>query len=193
MDGVGRYQQGRWSRYSVESGDLPSNEARMLKRALDADGSMALWLGMQYGHLLRVREGPRFEPVDTPWDKLSGETPMDVLGRVFEHRYEMWVATRQSGIYRWRDSRWTPFRARGVVDQWRMNQLLEQVDDEGRSWLWATSNQGLARYDGREWTLLGHEIGLSDVDLIGISMMDDAQGRPVLPARAAENCRRSIR
>ena len=180
MDGVGRYQQGRWSRYSVESGDLPSNEARMLKRALDADGSMALWLGMQYGHLLRVREGPRFEPVDTPWDKLSGETPMDVLGRVFEHRYEMWVATRQSGIYRWRDSRWTPFRARGVVDQWRMNQLLEQVDDEGRSWLWATSNQGLARYDGREWTLLGHDIGLSDVDLIGISMMDDAQGRPVL-------------
>src|SRR5262249_11345772 len=110
----------------------------------------------------------------------NGQAVMDVLSRAAGGHNELWVATRQSGIWRWRDGVWTAFRPDNAVGQWRTTRVLEQIDGDGRAWLWVTSNQGLARFDGTAWLLLGREPGLPDVTLAGMTLMPDAAGRPVL-------------
>src|SRR5439155_20595453 len=133
----------------------------------DESGGSSLWIGLTGGELVRVHEDSpgafRFERIVTPWPKGAGQAVMDLLARTEGGRYERWVATRQSGIWRFRDGRWTEFRALAAVGQWRVFKLLQQVDGTGRSWLWATSNQGLARWDGAAWTLVGAGDGLPDV------------------------------
>jgi diguanylate cyclase (GGDEF)-like protein len=141
---------------------------------------MALWVGQRGGHLLRVRDGPKFEQVATPWEKTEGEAVMDILGRVVDGRSERWIATRQSGVWRWRQGAWTSFRPDDAVGQWRTVHLLEQTDSEGRSWLWATSNQGLSRFNGAQWVLLGRGDGLPEVWLTGMTLIPDDAGHPVL-------------
>ncbi len=177
-DGLGLYEDGHWRRFSPADGTLPDTDVRTIVRVPDTDGSDTLMVGMRYGHLARVRPGPRFDTVPVPWEHHAGQAVMDILGRRVDGRLERWFATRQSGIYRWRDGEWTAFRPEGTVGQWRTVRLLEQVDAHGTSWLWATSNQGLARYDGKKWTLL--TAGLPDTDLRGITLLPDAHGRAIL-------------
>lgn len=178
--GLGLYEQGRWRYFTQESGDLPTSSVRMIAAVDDADGRRARWLGLRYGHLLRVREGPTFEPVQVPWKIDPAEAVLDTLARRADGRYEQWFATRLSGVHRLRDGVWTPFRAAGVVDRWRVNRLIEQTAADGRSWLWAVTNQGLARYDGMAWVLVDRQAGLVDTNMTGGSLIADAQQRPVL-------------
>jgi diguanylate cyclase (GGDEF)-like protein len=179
-EGIGLFEQGKWRTFSRANGALPSAGVRMIAAAADERGKRTLWAGLSYGHLLRVREGPVFEPMEVPWEKRPGEAVLDVLAREEYGRYEQWFGTRQSGIYRRRDNRWTAFRPDNVVGQWRIDKLVEQIDAAGHSWLWATTNQGLARFDGVRWTLLGRDAGLPDVDLIGANLIDDAGHRSIL-------------
>src|SRR5262249_37030338 len=143
-DGLGLYEHGRWRTFTQADGSLPDTDVRSIRRVPGDDGQPALWIGQRNGYLLRVRDGPRFETVATPWPKQIGEAVMDILGRVVDGHAERWIATRQSGIWRWRDGAWTAFRPADAVGQWRTVRVLEQVDGDGRSWLWASSNQGLA-------------------------------------------------
>lgn len=179
-DGLGLFEQGHWRYFTQANGSLPDADVRMIKRAADDRGEPALWVGQRYGYLSRLRDGPRFEPVATPWVRHTGEAVLDTLSRTIDGHHEQWFATRQSGIYRRRDQLWTAFRPDRAVGQWRTVKLAEQIDSHDRSWLWATSNQGLARFDGERWTLLGRDAGLPDVELIGLNLMADAQGRPLL-------------
>jgi diguanylate cyclase (GGDEF)-like protein len=179
-DGLGLYEHGHWRQFSQANGALPDSDVRMVRRAIDDDGQSTLWIGQRNGYLLRARDGPKFESIDVPWEHHPGQAVMDIIGRTVGGHIERWVATRQSGIYRWRDGAWTAFRADEAVGQWRITSLLEQVDAAGRSWLWATTNQGLARFDTQRWTLIGLRAGLPDLQLSGISLIPDADGRPVL-------------
>ena len=179
-DGLGLFERGHWRYFTPADGSLPDTDVRMIKRAADDHGEPALWVGERYGYLLRVREGPRFEPIATPWERHVGEAVLDTLSRNIDGHNEQWFATRQSGIYRKRDETWTAFRPESAVGQWRTVKLAEQIDARGRSWLWATSNQGLALFDGERWTLFAHDAGLPDVELIGLTLMPDKQGRPIL-------------
>ena len=176
-DGLGLYEDGHWREFSQSNRFLPEVDARLIKRAPDDNGQSALWLGQRNGFLLRVREGPSFELIATPWEQHPGQAVMDVIGRKVNGMWERWFATRQSGLYRSRGGVWTQFRPAGVVGQWRAVRLLEQIDAAGGSWLWATSNQGLARFDGEQWTLV---TGLPDSELSGLSLIPDDHGRPIL-------------
>ncbi len=178
-DGLGLFEQGHWRYFTPADGALPDIDARMIKRAADGNGEPALWVGERYGYLLRVREGPRFERVDTPWERNAGDAVLDILSRTIDGHHEQWFALRQSGIYRKRDEAWKAFRPENAVGQWRTVKLAEQIDTHGRSWLWATSNQGLARFDGEGWSLLGPDAGLPDVELIGLNLIPDKRGRPI--------------
>ena len=178
--GLGLYERGRWRYFTQESGDLPTSSVRMIAAVDAADGRRARWLGLRYGHLLRIDEGPAFTPVTVPWKADPAEAVLDTLARKADGHYEQWFATRLSGIHRLRDGVWTPFRPAYVVDRWRVNRLLEQIDAGGRSWLWAITNQGLARYDGAAWTLVDREAGLVDSNMTGGSLIVDAQRQPVL-------------
>jgi len=179
-DGIGLFENGRWQVFNEAEGSLPGSNARLLVRAPDESGRLVLWTSLQPGELLKVHEGPRFERVPTPWPKESGQHVMDLLSRTFGGKREIWVGTRMSGVYRYREGRWTPFDAPGVAGQWRIMKLVEQTGPGGRPWLWATTNHGLARFDGHAWTLFGVQAGLPDVSLLGLSLIPDQAGRPVL-------------
>lgn len=110
QDGLGLYEKGRWRTFSRASGDLHESDVMSIRRVCDQKGGHELWLGISGGSLLRVREGPRFEPLPRPWSDRPGETAMDILARTVDGTYERWVGTRLSGMYRWREGRGTGFQ-----------------------------------------------------------------------------------
>ncbi len=182
--GLGLYEDGRWRTFNAANSGLPLSEVRVVKRTPDETGRAALWVAGDGGELFRVNdEAPRltrFKAVSTPWPKQVNESVMDVMARTVDGHYERWVATRQAGIFRWRAGRWTAFRPEAAVGLWRVVKLVEQVGRDGRSWLWATTNQGLARFDGAQWSLLGLAAGLPDAELLDLSLLPDRDGRAVL-------------
>lgn len=179
-DGVGLYERGRWRTFNATNSAMPTSDSRMIKPATDDHGVPTLWLGLMYGHLMRIRDGPVFEAVETPWPHEIGEAPLDVLGRTVDGQHEFWVATRQSGVFRERGGQWTSMRPPGVLGTWRALSLVEQLDHAGHSWLWSSTNRGLARFDGENAVLLEREIGLPSVDLLSLTLLSDSQGRQIL-------------
>lgn len=179
-DGIGLFEDGHWRQFTAAHGDLPAPSVSMLAVTTGADGTRTRWAGLRGGELLRIDDGPVFQQQHTPWPKSNGEAVLDTLIRTDAGHEEQWFAMRQSGLYRLRDGQWKAFSAAGVRGQWRVVKLLEQITGDGRSWLWATTNEGLARFDGTQWTLFGHAAGLPDTKLIGLNLMRDAAGHPVL-------------
>lgn len=180
-EGLGLYQAGRWQRFSADSGHLPSNGISMIRSLPDATGAgRTLWLGTWGGDLLRIDEGPRFDRMATPWPKLNGQSVQDVLSRTVDGHDELWAGTRLSGAWRLRDGRWMEMRAPGIDGQWRVSQMVEQRDRTGHAWLWAATDRGLARFDGRAWTLFDRSTGFPDDQLSGLRLYPDARGRPIL-------------
>jgi len=179
-DGLAVYDHGEWRRFNKANGALPDASVRLIAVTTSADGRRQRWVGLNHGFVLRMRDGPVFETLDTPWPQHDGEAVLDTLVRQVDGRDEQWFVLRQSGIYRLRDGRWTAFRPDAVRGQWRVGAVREQIDASGRSWLWAVSDQGLARFDGEQWHLFGREIGLADANLLGASLIRDAAGRPIL-------------
>jgi diguanylate cyclase (GGDEF)-like protein len=168
-DGLGLYEDGKWRTFSAALGNFPSNDLRMIKRAVDLHGDSALWAGTEPGYLVRVDEGPRFTKIATPWPLGPGQAVLDIIARMQDGQRELWIATRKSGVYRWRGNEWTAFRADGVEGEWRVYSFAQQIDTAGRSWLWAGTNQGLARFDGSTWELLRQVPGLGAGAYFGVS------------------------
>jgi diguanylate cyclase (GGDEF)-like protein len=183
-DGLGLYAHGRWRYFTEASGALPAASVSMVAVTTGQAGKRTHWIGLRGGDLLQANlrgdDSLTFEPQKTPWPKTSGQAVMDTLVRNVDGHDEQWVATRQTGVYRWRDGRWTAFRPDAARGQWAVIKLQEQLDASGRSWLWASTNQGLARFDGQQWKLFGQGDGLLDPHLSGLSLIDDARGHPVL-------------
>jgi diguanylate cyclase (GGDEF)-like protein len=178
-DGIGLYEAGRWRQFTPANAGLPDTDARFVKRVVDAHGTPELWAGMRRGHLVRVREGPVFDEVKTPWPKPTGQAVMDTLSREWEGHHEQWFATRL-GIYRLRENVWKAYRPSGATGDLEVPRLCEQIDAQGRSWLWATTSEGLARFDGGEWKLFGADIGLADLELKGLTAIQSPAARTIL-------------
>lgn len=179
-DGLALYEQGRWRNYTSADGVLPDPSVSVIASARSTDDHLARWVGLRGGDLLLMQDDSHFEVQNGPWPKVSSQSLTDVLERTYDGQEELWVAARQGGVYRRREGAWTAFNPPGVTGMWSATKLVEQVDATGRSWLWATTNQGLARFDGSTWTFFGHSAGLPDAMLLGLSLIPDAQGHAVL-------------
>lgn len=179
-DGLGLYQHGHWRYYDKTRDGLSLADISMIVRADNAAGQPTVWIGSGPGQLLQASEEPDFTLLTTPWPHQAGQRLNKMLSRRIDGKVEQWFATDMSGVYRLRDGQWSAYRPHGVVGDWSVQDLLAQTNAYGRHWLWATSNQGLARFDGTQWVLLGREIGLPGVDLLGIRLIPDARGRPIL-------------
>lgn len=179
-DGVGIYEKGHWRYFTAANGALPAPSVSMIAVTTGSDGKRTHWVGLRGGDLLRVDDGPTFRRQQTPWPKVGGEAVLDTLTREVNGHQERWVATSQSGVYRWRDGRWTALRPNGIKGQWRVVRMQNQRDADGQDWLWASTNQGLARFDGSQWTLFGRNLGLTDTNLLGLNLIRDVRGQPVL-------------
>ncbi|SFL14216.1 ligand-binding sensor domain-containing diguanylate cyclase [Rhodanobacter glycinis] len=176
-DGLGLYTRGRWRYFRKVGGDSVVN---MIAHADDWQGQPTVWLGTGAGHLWRVDDTLHFKPVATPWPHPPGQSVNAMLSRRIGGQTEQWFATDASGIYRLREGVWTAFRPKSAHGRWEVVKLLAQTTPDGHAWLWATSNQGLARFDGTQWMLLGRDIGLPGTDLLGMRLIPDAQGKPIL-------------
>ena len=180
-EGLGLYEDGRWRRFSADSGHLPTDSISMIRSIPEeAGGGRTLWLGTWGGDLLRIGDGPTFTRLPTPWPKLTGQSVLDILQRKVDGRDELWVGTRLSGAWRQRDGRWEAMPAPGIDGQWRVSRIIEQRDRNGRDWLWASTDSGLARFDGEAWTLFDSRTGFPDDQLAGLRLYPDADGRPIL-------------
>jgi len=189
-DGLGLLQNGRWRYFNANNGYLPHANVRSVQRVADESGALRLFIGVGEGELLRVQEASdispfdpsafQFERLQTPWPKGPGHAVMQVLSREFAGKPEMWVATRLSGIYRLRGGQWTAMQATGVANPWTIVRIAEQILPNGESWLWATTNQGLARYNGTQWQLLRNLKNLPESNLLGLSLRTDNNGTAVL-------------
>jgi diguanylate cyclase (GGDEF)-like protein len=176
-DGLGLYTRGQWRHFRQIGTDGVVN---LIARADDLQGRPAIWLGTGAGNVWRVDAGLRFDPVATPWPHSPGQGLNDMLSRHVNGKVEQWFATEASGVYRRRDGVWTAFHPHAARGRWEVVKLLAQTTPDGHDWLWATSNQGLARFDGRQWVLLGHDIGMPGTGLLGMQLIRDARGNPVL-------------
>ncbi|HEX5305312.1 MAG TPA: diguanylate cyclase [Dyella sp.] len=179
-DGLGVYQDGRWRLTGRSGHDAVAADVSLVVRAEDAGGDSAVWIGSGLGQLARARDAGPIEAVAVPWPHTPGQRLNAMLSRRVDGSVEQWFATDLSGIYRRRADRWTAYAAPDGSPRWSVSQLLAQSTRYGDHWLWATTDRGLARFDGRQWQLLGAGIGLPDTALIGISLIPDGRGRPIL-------------
>lgn len=178
-DGLSLYDGGHWRTYTQADGSLGGPGVRVIQPTLD--GPKGLWIGQTDAVLARERDGPNgpvFEPVPTPWPRLSGDAVLTVFERRMDGHDELWVGTR-TGLYLRRDGAWSAVRLPGVMVPWRCMSLIETIDATGRHWLWASTDHGLARFDGTRWEVFGRDAGLPDNDLMAISQIHE-HGRTVL-------------
>lgn len=179
-DGLGLYENNQWRYFNKTGGELVNATVTMIARADDPQRRPAAWLGTDSGPLMHVSEGPEFDPVATPWPQQPGQRLNDMLSRRVDGAVKQWFATDASGVYCLRNGIWTAFHPQAAVGTWSVQKLLAQTTAYGHAWLWATSNQGVARFDGKQWELFGRDIGLPGSDLLGIQLIPDARKRPIL-------------
>lgn len=185
-EGLDLFSDGRWRRFRQADGTLPAEGIRHIARVEGADGRPWRLLSLVDGSLWRIHDDLRFERIEVPWNLSDGDMAMAFLARSDGPRHELWIATLRAGIYRWRDGRFEQFVAPGMQLPWGVSGLAAHVDGDGRSWLWAASTQGLARFDGRRFERLAGIAGLPEDGFRGVTVLRDGD-RDVLWAGSNRN------
>ncbi|MBK9655951.1 MAG: diguanylate cyclase [Rhodanobacteraceae bacterium] len=152
-EGLNLLQGGTWHQFSRANGELPLDSVRKIVRLPGPDGNP--WrLVSVFGGLYQIDDPVRFTAIAAPWDGVGDDTANSIIARQLDGVWEHWFGSMRSGIHRLRQGKWTQFVADGAPLPWTVMSLAEQLDADGRSWLWAASSKGLARFDGERWTLL---------------------------------------
>ena len=166
-DGLLHYSAAGWQRFGVADG-LPSDTVRSIVRD---PGNGDLLVGAWGGELSRF-DGKRFHTVPTPWPKGEAEAIAVMLA---DRDGSLWFGLREAGLAHLQDGQWTSF---SPADGYPTRVYdLQRVGDV----LWGTTNtRGLVRIDGRDWQSFGRKEGLPDDSMYGLSLIPDADGRPIL-------------
>lgn len=173
-EGLNLLEGGRWRQFSHRDGSLPRDNVRRIARVPGPDG--APWrLVSVHGGLYRIEDQLQFTPIATPWDGVGDDAANAIIARQHDGAWEHWFGNLRSGIHRLRAGRWTQFRADGMGLPWAVMSLTEQIDADGRSWLWAASDRGLARFDGELWTMLPTAPGLPADGYRFVTLMADGK------------------
>jgi ligand-binding sensor domain-containing protein/signal transduction histidine kinase len=154
LDGLMRYQDGRFTTYTTKQG-LPHSAVRGL--AEDRDGT--LWIGTRGGGLSRFRDG-----VITTFTAREGFGNTSVQALYFDRDQTLWIATRE-GISRLKDGRFATYTMNDGLYASHIYGFVE--DDHGM--LWMSSGKGVFRVslrqlnafaDGRTKTITSTAYGL---------------------------------
>ncbi|MEZ5460465.1 diguanylate cyclase [Dokdonella sp.] len=168
--GLGLLQDGEWQYFTRANGTLPDEGVRQIWNLAGPDGTRWRLLSLNDGALLRVSDDLEFTPLPVPWQQRGEDIATHALSRVFQGKTELWFATLRSGVYRFRNGDWTNFPIGDAGKPWSVVNLGQQVDAHGRSWIWAAGQQGLARFDGSEWTPLTGIKGLPEDGFRGVTV-----------------------
>jgi len=176
--GLAMFEQGSWRYFNAAAGNLPTNEVRAIWRVRGPDGEPWRLIAFTDGGLYRITDRFEFERLDGPPEQQAGAFVDDVLVRDGAEGHELWLATFGDGVYRRLDGEWTHYSLKDTQAHWRALDLLEQVDEQGRSWLWVAGFGGLGRFDGERWQAVDLE-GMRDIDS-GYVHLVERQGRQEL-------------
>ncbi len=182
-DGLGVREDGRWRVLTHTEGTLPVEGFRQIWRLPGVDGR-AWRLASANGSLWQVDDALQFSQLATPWDG-QDDGAMHAISRLVDGVREYWFLTRNSGIFQLRGSRWTRHAVDDGIDTGIGFRLAEQIDRSGHSWLWAATERGLLRFDGKTWSAVPIE-GLADAGLRTATPIDEG-GRTVLWLGATRN------
>ncbi len=176
-EGLALYENGTWQHFTKADSALPGDNISMI-RALPATDTQprTRWLGTWGGQLVRIEDGPTFSVVPTPWPKMNGQAVEDVV----RYAGDLWVATRLSGAWRLHHGQWQAMRPPAIKGQWRVYRFARQTGPNGEAWLWAATFRGLARFHAGQWAMFGPDAGFPAARLLGVTLMDDINGKPVL-------------
>lgn len=164
--GLALLEAGGWRLLQRGDGGMPDDNVRALWRVTGPDDTSWRLVSFTDHGLYRLHDDLSFEALLQPAVDAGAPGYVDaVLSRQHDREHELWVGSFGNGVYRLRDGRWTRFAAPGGQSIWRVNHLLEQIDFRGRSWLWAFSHEGLARFDGMRWAA---------VEVAGMAWPDDS-------------------
>lgn len=153
--GVGLLQRGEWRYFRYSDGTLPAEGGLRGNWLLPGpDGKTWRLLGLTGNVLLRVGDDLRIAPVTTPWAPNDGDGPATAIVRTGAGGPEVWFGMMASGTWRWSGGDWTPYPLADNDAPWSVLGMVEQRDATDRSWLWAATNLGIARFDGTAWSLL---------------------------------------
>lgn len=176
--GLWRLQADSWT--SFRGGrELPSDHVFSLAEQVDAQGRLWRWAGFDAGVAALVDGQWR------TWGTADG-FPRGTVWRLREitepdGRKRMWAAT-EGGMAVFEGDRWrTLGRAEGFPEG-GTNDMVEAQEPDGRRVVWVSLwNRGIARWDGRQWTL--HASGKefpSRFPTSSLGLTRDAQGRATL-------------
>jgi ligand-binding sensor domain-containing protein/signal transduction histidine kinase len=130
-------------------------------QSLSMDARDGLWLafgaqGASYWISNSVQDF-RVGPLQDAWEVLV------------DHQQQIWIGTRGDGLFRFQSNHFEPASGAEILGPW-VNALLE--DRKGQ--LWAGTQRGLARWDGRNWKVFTTRAGLSENIVRAIA--EDAEG-----------------
>lgn len=139
--GVLRYRSDTGWVHFVPEGERPNTIPDVPPEAYTtgqtADGT--LWFG---GNRLRRFDGRN-------WARVTEHRGLDtwIHSLLGTSDGDLWVGTRTFGVLHLEDGAWTQYSLKDGLPDRRINALIQTPDDV----VWASTNKGIARFDGRTW------------------------------------------
>ena len=148
--------------------------------ALLVDRAGSLWVGTQDG--AAAYDGRAWKQVGLPHPERS-----NFVRSMLETRDgSIWIGRQAGGLSRLQDGKWLDpdFGTTGLQQQ-RVNALLETSGSDGSTVLWVgTADNGLQRFDGRNWTGFGPVAGLPSAEVWSLVETGGSEGPSFGSARA---------
>ena len=185
QEGAAMFERGQWRSFRKENGGLPDNGTTGFWRVTGPDETPWRLVALDSGKLVRIRDDFSLQEIPVPWIAPLDFFTGSIVSRRFDGARELWFASR-AGLYRWRNGQWKHFAASNARQPWRVSRVIEQIDAAGRAWMWAASEQGIARFDGESWDLLPVDVVGVNSAFRGITLITE-RGRAILWAGSMRN------
>ncbi len=180
-EGLAVLEAGQWQYLNARNGRLPGSSVRQVWRLTGPNDDTWRIVSLLGHPLLRMDETLSATAIPTPWPIRRNEAATSALSRRHNGQRELWFGTLHSDAYRLVDDQWQRFGIAGEPAGLAFTGLIEQIDEQGRSWLWAATNRGIARFDGQQFELISATLGLPSGGYRGITLIDEGlpdQGSP---------------
>ncbi|MBX7223594.1 MAG: response regulator, partial [Blastocatellia bacterium] len=155
--GLLRYEAGRWTRFTVESG-LPYNVIwSILETPGAVGGTRTLWVGTAGGGLARLESGKWI--TYTQQHGLPGKSVFTMLEtEEAPNQYAVWIGTNQ-GLVQIQSRNTRVFKAEQGLTDIFVRSLAETRLSQSRQ-IWVGTERGLWRFENETWTKYNQASGL---------------------------------
>jgi ligand-binding sensor domain-containing protein len=143
-----------WHQYTTNEG-LPHNKVHVVNQ--DKDG--ALWVGTEDGLAVQQKDG-KWKIYRTA----DGLAHNHVLVILFDQKGEKWIGTWGGGLSHWDGTTWKTIKSAPAPAGPNSDYILSgKMDTKGR--LWFGTYDGVAMFDGSQWTQYHEADGLGGTDI----------------------------